>query len=333
VYCVACRAELPPNAKFCFACGTPVGGPAGSPLPPSPGAPPPPPPGAERVVAPAGAQAVNCPSCGAPVHPVFGEMVISCDYCGATVTLGGAGWKEVGKHTMLAPKVTSAEPALAIVQAYLDQGFLHRKAFEESKVVEQKLSFVPFWVVPVAATTNYTYTDMAVGVGSTVGSIAAAELLGAALNGGRRGGGGFIPIPIMLGSPVNSTRQDSITGQYDFPVVAVKGMTDYQPKNYQFALTERTFFDKKQIPAGAPVLNGDLGEDAAQHAARAYVSQLQSEAAHKRHYMVSGLASNVQVSEAELLHVPVWYFLLDRKGEKAMILIDSHSSRVMQTVG
>lgn len=333
MYCMACRAELPPNAKFCFACGAPVpGATGGGPPPPPPGVPPPPP-SADRIVAPTGAQAVNCPSCGAPVHPVFGDMVVSCEYCGATVTLGGTGWKEVSKHTMLSPVVTSAEPALGIVHNYLDQGFMHRKAFEESKVVEQKLSFVPFWIVPVSATTNYTYTDVAVGVGSTVGSIAAAELLGAALNGGgRRGGGGFIPIPVMTGSPVNATRQDSIAGQYDFPVVAVKGMTAYQPKNYQFALQDRTLFDKKQIPAGAPVLNGDLGEDAAQHAARSFVMQLQSEAAHKRHYMVSALTSDVQMSEGELLHVPVWYFLLDHKGEKSMVLIDSHSSRVMQTV-
>ncbi|MCI4325620.1 MAG: zinc ribbon domain-containing protein [Thermoplasmata archaeon] len=329
MYCVTCRAELPANAKFCFVCGTPVPGASGGAAGGTP--PPPPSPAADKVVAPAGAQAVTCPSCGAPVHPVFGEMVISCDYCGATVTLGGAGWKEVGKHSMLSPKITTAGPALALVQAYLDQGFMHRKAFEESRIVEQKLSFVPFWVVPVAATTNYTYTDVAVGVGSTVGSIAAAELLGSVLGGGRQGG--FVPIPVMIGSPVNATRQDAIAGQYDFPVVAVKGMTAYQPKDYQFALSERTFFDKKQIPEGAPVLNGDLGEDAAQHAARAYVMQLQTEAAHKRHHMVSGLTSNIQVSEAELVHVPIWYFLLDRKGEKVMILIDSHSGRVMQTVG
>jgi hypothetical protein len=258
-------------------------------------------------------------------------MVVSCEYCGASVSLAGTGWKEVGKHTMLTPNVTTAEAGLAVVRTYLDQGFLHRKMFEESKVVEQKLSFVPFWIVPTTATTNYTYTDVAVGVGSTVGSIAAAELLGSALGGNR--GGGFAVIPVMGGSAVNATRQDSITGQYDFPVVAVKGMSAYQPKDYRFALTERTLFDKKSIPAGAPVLNGDLGEDAAGHAAKAFVTQLQSDAAHKRHHMVSGLKVEVETSEAELLHVPIWYFLLDHKGEKAMVLIDSHSARVMQTVG
>ena len=273
---------------------------------------------------------MKCPSCGAPIHPVFGEMVISCDYCGGSVTLGGTGWKQISKHTMLAAKVTNRDEALRVVHDFLDTGFLHRKSFEESTIVEEKLSYVPFWVVPTSATTNYVYQDIAVGVGGTLATVAAAEVLGNALGGGRRGG--FSPFPVVVGPPVNPTRSDTITGSFDYPVVAVKGMSAYQPKDYAFQLQDRTFFDKKTIPAGAPVLNGDLGEDAAQHAARSYVSQLQAEAAHKRHHMVSGIQTNVEVSEAELLHVPVFYFLLDRKGTKQMMLVDAHASRVMQTL-
>jgi hypothetical protein len=257
-------------------------------------------------------------------------MVISCEYCGSCVTLGGSGWKEISKHTMLVPKVKTAEAALQIVRASMDVGFLHRNAFEESKVVEQRLTLVPFWVMPVSASTNFVYQDVAVSVGATVGSMVAAEVIGGALTGGRRGG--FVPIPVLAGPVVNSNRQDSISGTYEFPVIAVKGMTSYQPKDYQFSLSERTFFDKKQLPDGAPVLNGDLGEDAAQHAARAYVSQLQSEAAHKKHYMVSQLQSQIDVTEGELLHVPIWYFQLERKGQKVAILVDAHAGRVMQTV-
>jgi hypothetical protein len=323
--CPNCHAELPEGAKFCYACGRPVtaGAPAASTPPP-----PPPPPSAPAVGA---NQLVKCPACGAPLSPVFGEMVISCDYCGGSVTLGGAGWKEIDKHTILAPKILTAEAALRAVHDFLDVGLLHRKAFEESTITEQKLSFVPFWIVPVSASTNFVYTDVAISVGSTAASIAAAEVLGSAL-GGRRGGGGFIPIPIMTGSPVNASRQDTITGQYEFPVVAVKSMSAYQPKDYKFALEERSFFDKKVIPTGSPVLNGDLGEDAAQHSARAFVTQLQTEQAHKKHYMVSQLNCEVQAAAAELLHVPIWYFMLDRKGAKAMILVDGHAGRVMQTV-
>jgi hypothetical protein len=329
--CPYCGASLPPGARFCYACGKPLtggGGPAG-PSPPSP--PPAPTPASSAPAGPAANAPVNCPNCGGPLKPLFGEMVITCDYCGSSVTLGGAGWKEINKHTLLLPKLTTADAALAVVRKYLDQGFFHRKDFEESQIVEQKLSFVPFWIIPTSATTNFIYTDVAVSVGSTVGSIAAAELLGSALGGGRRGG--FIPVPIMMGAPMGSSRQDAISGQYEFPVVAVKSMATYQPKDYKFQLEQRTFFDRKAIPAGAPVLNGDLGEDAAQHAAQAFVMQLQSESAHQKHHMVSKLNTDVQVSEGELLHVPVWYMLVQHKDAKSIILIDSHAGQVIQTVG
>jgi hypothetical protein len=132
---------------------------------------------------------------------------------------------------------------------------------------------------------------------------------------------------------VNPTRSETISGQFEYPVVAVKSMSAYQPKDYQFSLTDRTFFDKKNIPAGTQILNGDLGEDAARHAAQAFVQQLQSEAAHKKHSMVSQLKTQVDISEGELLHVPIWYFQLDRKGQKTTFLIDAHAGRVIRTMG
>lgn len=320
--CSSCGTPLPENAKFCLTCGRPVGSGA-------PPAPPPPSPTAAPTPAASAPEALKCPACGAALDPVFGEMVITCSYCGGVTALGGGGWKEISKHTMLVPTVPDAQAALNLVRQNLDVGLLHRHDFEESKIVEQKLSFVPFWVIPTSASTNYVYSDVAVGVGSTVATIAGAELLGAAL-GGRRGG--FMPIPIMTGPPVNPNRSKTLTGMYEYPVVAVKGMTAYQPRNYEFPLKERTFFDRKSIPDGAPILNGDLGEDAAQHAAQSYVMQQQSDTAHHQHSMVSQIHTEVQVSEGELVHVPIWYFLLDRKGAKSMILVDAHSAQVIPTI-
>ncbi|HEY6237879.1 MAG TPA: zinc ribbon domain-containing protein, partial [Thermoplasmata archaeon] len=124
--CTQCGAPLPDNARFCFSCGTPVLVPSGGvpPPPPPSGAPLPPAPptgaasSASPTLAPIGAESLKCPSCGAPVHPVFGEMVISCDYCGGSVTLGGTGWKQINKHTLLAPKVTDRDSALRVVHDY-----------------------------------------------------------------------------------------------------------------------------------------------------------------------------------------------------------------------
>ncbi|MCI4365777.1 MAG: zinc ribbon domain-containing protein [Thermoplasmata archaeon] len=326
VYCSKCGATLPDGAQFCFKCGTPVPGTAGGGVSTS------------RVAAPTdsaslgapGVQELKCPACGAPIHPVFGEMVITCEYCGGSVTLGGNGWKEISKHTMLPLKVPDRAAALKAVEAYVDLGFFQRHDFQESKIVEERLSYVPFWVVPSSATTNYQYQAIATTAATTVGTIAAGALLGSVLSGGR-GRGGFAVVPIFGGPVVNPTRSETISGQYEYPIVAVKAMTAYQPKNYEFGLTDRTFFDKKSIPEGTPILNGDLGEDAAQHAAQSYVQQLQSEAAHKKHSMVSQVQTHVEVSEAELLHVPIWYFQLDHKGARTTVLIDGHGGRVIQT--
>jgi hypothetical protein len=325
MFCKKCGAQLPDDAQFCSKCGTPVsgagGGATGS-VAPSMAA-------ASPSLAPAGAQELKCPSCGAPIHPTFGEMVITCDYCGGSVTLGGAGWKEINKHTMLPLKVPDRDAALTVVRGYMDQGFLHRHFFEESKLVEARLSYVPFWVLPASASTTYQYQAVATSVGATVGTMAAGALLGSALSGRR---GGFTFVPIMAGPVVNPNRSETISGQYEYPIVAVKAMSAYQPKDYQFSLGDRTLFDKKAIPDGAPVLNGDLGEDSAQHAAKAYVQQLQSEAAHRKHSMISNIRCEVDVSEGELLHVPIWYFQFEHKDGKPAVLIDAHAGRVIQTV-
>ncbi len=323
MFCIKCGAQLPDGAKFCYSCGAAVPeggspGAAGS-SGAAPSAPRPP------ALAPAGVQELKCPSCGAPLKPMFGDAIVTCDYCGSSVTLGGEGWKSISKHSMLTVKVGTSEAALGVVRSFVDTGFLHRKDFEESKVTAQKLSMVPYWVLPVSASTNYQYQDVAVGVGATAASIGASMLLGEAMNRGQN----TVILPIMAGPAVNPTRQDTITGQYEYPVVAVKAMGAYQPKSYQFSLAERGLFDRKQVPDGTPILNGDLTEDAARNSARAYVTQLQSEAAHKRHRLVSHFQTQVEVSDGELLHAPVWEFVLERKGETRRFLVDAHSGRVM----
>jgi hypothetical protein len=323
MFCIKCGTQLPDDAKFCYSCGTAIpqgGGGASGATASSASAPPSAPP-----LAPAGVQELKCPACGAPIHPTFGETVVTCDYCGSSVTLGGSGWKEISKHSMLPLKVPDAEAALKVVHGYVDSGLFHRKDFEESTITSQKLTMVPYWVLPVAASTNYQYQDVAVGIGSTVATMAGSALLANALGGGR----GNTIIPIMAGPVVNPTRQETITGNYEFPVVAVKAMADYQPKNYQFTLGERTFFDRKQVPEGTPVLNGDLSEDAARNSARALVTQLQSDMAHHKHHMVSNFRTQVDVSEGELMHAPLWEFVLEHKKETRRILIDGHSARVM----
>jgi hypothetical protein len=327
IYCTKCGTQLPDDAKFCAKCGASITAPGGAPAAAGTTVATPAP---QVTIAPAGAQELKCPSCGAPIKPSFGDAVVTCEYCGGSVSLGGAGWSAIQKHTMLPLKVADQAAALETVRAHVDAGLFHRHLFEESKVAEARLSFVPFWVVPASASTTYTYQDAAASVGATVGTIAAAELLGGALGGGR--GRGVPVIPVFAGPVINPTRSETVSGQYEFPVVAVKSMGAYQPRDYQFQLADRQMFDRKAVPSGTEILNGDMTEDAARLAAKGFVEQMQSDLVHKKHSMVSNLNSRVEISEGELLHVPIWYFALDHKGQRSTVLIDANAGRVIRTV-
>lgn len=333
MFCSRCGTSLPNNAQFCFSCGNRMAGAA--PAAPSPGAPagfpggggmpaaPPPP-----AAAPTAPKDLKCPSCGAPLSPGMGDAVLTCDYCGATVSIGGTGWKPVAQHSMLMPQLISQDEALKVVRASMDAGFFHGHRFEDSQLVEAKFVFAPYWIVPSAATTRFSYQDMTMGMGmpsgAPVGTMAAASLLGNMLSRGQ--GNAFVP---TMGGGNAPTRQDQVAGNYQFPVVAVKGYTQYQPKSYQFNLQARQPFKKENLPGGATVLNGDVGEEEAKQAAQAYVAEMQAESIKRNHANVSGVQSQVNVGEPELLHAPVWYFSLNHKGKPAVLLVDANASRVM----
>ncbi|MGA7861880.1 MAG: zinc ribbon domain-containing protein [Thermoplasmata archaeon] len=330
--CPQCGTPLPENARFCYGCGAKLGGsPAAPSMPGVPaaygGGPPgmaPPPSVPSAPPAPTTPQALKCPSCGAPLEPGLGDAVLTCPYCGGTVSIGGTGWKPVTQHSMLLPELLDQDAALKIVKASMDAGFFHGHRFEDSQLVAAKFVFAPYWIVPSAATTRFSYQETGMPAGAPVGTMSASSLLGSALSHGR--GNEFVP---MGGGGYAPTRQDQMSGNYQFPVVAVKGYNEYQPKSYQFNLQARQPFKKEALPGGATILNGDVGEVEAQQAARAYVAEVQAEAVRRRHANVSGLQSQVDVGEPELLHAPVWYFHLTHKGKPAVLLVDANASRVM----
>jgi hypothetical protein len=325
--CPRCGTPLPDSARFCYSCGAQLGGspmspgaPSGFPAGPGTMAPPPPPPAA----APTAPKELKCPACGAPLEPGLGDAVLTCQYCGGTVSIAGTGWKPVTQHSMLMAQLLDQDAALKIVKTSMDAGFFHGHRFEDSQLVEAKFVFAPYWIVPSAATTRFSFQESGMPAGAPVGTMAASALIGNVLSRGR--GAEFVPV---MGGGSGPMRQDQVSGNYQFPVMAVKGYTQYQPKSYQFNLQARQPFKKENVPGGATLLNGDVGEAEAQQAARAYVAEMQAEAVRKKHFNVSGVQSQVEVSEPELLHAPVWYFSLNHKGKPAVLLVDANASRVM----
>jgi hypothetical protein len=319
------------------------------------------------ILAPTGATSLKCPSCGAPISPKFGEMVINCEYCGTGVTLGNLGWKSIQRHTMLAINYADKDKVDAMITKLMDAhgGLLHRHLHEDSTLEEMNLSMVPYWIVPVSARTTIIATDVAAEAGQVATTAALLVLLGGAMGGGRRRfmvklklpsfslgwPGGFMGMGLVGGGlsfpranerrltavwaprPSGTQKSFVMSNNYNFPVVALKALTEYQPKDYQFRLEERTLFDISKIPKGVKVLNGDIGEDTSAQWAKSLVDQLQSMKAHAQYHLIQQLNTEIEVSEAELLHAPIWFARYDHKGTKIVLVIDGNSGGVINSIG
>ncbi len=344
MFCSKCGAQLPDDARFCSKCGAQTGGQAGqggvsgqAPAATTASA------GAAAIAGPQVSE-MKCPGCGAPIKPQFGEMVVTCEYCGSSVSLSTDGWRGVDKHSMLPLKYATKEDGLSLVRNIMDKGLLRKHLEEESVNEEMTLSVVPYWIVPVSARTAYTAVDAAAEVGSIATTAALFGLMGGAFGGGGRNSGfgtgmmegamfGGMAMGGFGGGGNNTIRSYSMDANYQFPVIAMKALAEYQPKEYAFALQQRVPFSTSAIPKFARILNGDVGEDTAKSNAKTAVDQLQSAKAHKQHHMVQKIKTEMDVSDPELMHVPVWFARFSHKGKKIIVVLDANSGGVINSIG
>jgi DNA-directed RNA polymerase subunit RPC12/RpoP len=336
MYCLKCGSQLPDDAAFCSKCGArtdPTSQTSQAQSSIESVAP-------AQILAPSSAQSLKCPSCGAPIAPKFGEMVITCEYCGSSITLGSGGWANIQKQTMLPLTIQSTDEISNRVKSMMDRGMLHRHLQESSTLEEMTLSVVPYWLVNVSARTSIIATSM-VAEGATVATTAALIGVMAGMGGGRRGG---IGAPLLGGAMLGTMMGSGMGGggqkkaiqmdqNYNFPIIALKALTQYQPRDYQFAIEGRTLFDISKYPKGIKVLNGDISEDAAKYQAKTLVDQLQSQKAHAQYHMIQQITSQEDVSDTELLHVPIWFVRYDHGGNKIVLVVDGNSGNVINSLG
>jgi hypothetical protein len=271
-------------------------------------------------------------------------MIITCEYCGSSVTLGTAGWANIQKQTMLPLKLESSDQVNDRVKSMMDTGLLHRHLQESSTLEEMTLSVVPYWLVDASARTTVVASDM-VAQGATIATTAALFGVMAGMGGGQRGGfGGGFGGPLLTGAVLGGVmgggmgrggqrKTMQMDENYNFPIVALKAFTEYQPHDYQFALQDRTLFDISKYPKGIKVLNGDISEDAAKYQAKTLVDELQSQKAHAKYHEIQQIQSQIDTSDTELLHVPIWFVRYDHKGNKIVLVVDGNSGNPINSIG
>ena len=335
MHCPQCGAALPEDAAYCLRCGSKT---ASSDTLPHPTAGPP----QTTVVAPLGVTSLKCPTCGAPISPKFGEMMISCLYCGSSITLGSEGWRNIKKHTMLPLKVRDTSAVESAIHAVMNEGVFRWHVWERSVLEEMTLSYVPYWIVSVSARTSVVAVDTTTQIANVAATAAILGTAAAASQRGNRGGRRAVDAAILGGvmagtmghGGASAIRAYQMSENHNYPVVALRDLSEYQPHDFEFALHERELFDVSKLPKGVKILNGDVGEQDAKQQARALVDQLQSQKAHEKYRMIQHLKTDIDVGDAELLHVPVWVGrYLFKKKKKIVVVVDGNSGSPMHTVG
>jgi hypothetical protein len=251
----------------------------------------------------------------------------------------------------------------------MDKGIFKHHVHEQSTLEEMTATFIPYWIIPVSARTQIIAVDEMQQLGQTATSAALMGIVLGGLGGGRGGGfgGGGRRRSFDMTSLLGSSRSSVLGGlrggtflgalpgtmfygmgmgmgggarktfqldmNYNFPVVAMKDLTEYQPHDYAFALEQRVIFDVSKVDKSIKVMNGDISEDVAQNQAKTLVDQLQSQKAHEAHHMIQQIHTDMDVAEGELLHVPVWFVRYDHKGNKIVFVIDGNSGAPINSIG
>ncbi len=302
MFCNQCGGRVADGSVFCNLCGARQG------VVPAAGGQPAPPPMPAAPAQPAAAppplpQSLKCNSCGSSLQPSSGTAIVVCEYCGAATAMAASGAAEaIQKHYMLGNNLNNDTATNAGGQ-WLNKGLFRRKVAERSELGQVVLKYVPYWIVPTSVVADFSGTK---NVSKSV---------------------------MQNGQWTSVTEQipvrDRIQFSQNLPVVAVRGYTQYQPKEgFQFQLQGKVDFDKRAT-GGVEVQNGDVSEAEAKGTAGSFANSLAEQQARKRVDNLQSINANPMTYDGELVHIPVWFMQYAHKGKQMFILIDGSTGQVI----
>jgi hypothetical protein len=160
-----------------------------------------------------------------------------------------------------------------------------------SKITEKNLMYLPFWLVPVAATSTYK--------------------------------GIFERITPAV------TKEGKIEKKHNWLVLARKA-TEFPTREYEVPLEGKTPYDFKKIEAYAKVLNSEIEKDEAVEIARQEIENLHSYLIKQDVDKIAEMKTDFEVEDATYLHAPVWFIMYEYKKERYRVLLDGASGSVIK---
>ncbi len=273
----------------------------------------------------------SCARCGAPISPNQEDLIITCRYCGFTVSLGTQ--EEIKTHSMLENHLFTQQ-AVEAAQKYMDKGILRSGVSRDAQITNVKLRFIPFWTFPVNTQTSFSGVTGA-GLSGEMHQVEAAltdkrasklSKFGKLV---KAGASAYMEMQQQQQKDHKPTTVSlSFSSHYVWPILARKTMIT-EINYYDVPAARKMPFDVGKISSDAEFLNTEFNEEEAKPKVKAEVEARERLLASGRVDTLQSCSTNVNVGDGELVHAPIWFIHYTLKGENYVILVDGSEGKVL----
>ncbi len=233
---------------------------------------------------------IKCPNCGAQLNLSPGELVATCRYCGYTSVVGANAPFQL-EHSLILNNLSNNRITQDL-QEWMREGFMKPGDLaKKSKLTLLELRYLPFWLVPMSATSTYE------GVLERIA----------------------LPTP----------RKGTIQNDYDWLVLGRKAM-EFPTRDYKIPAEGKIAFDFAKIEPQAKFLNSEVDSTEAIVRAKDEVQENQRFLLRQEVDQVTKFDTIFKVENPTFLHAPLWFIQYEYKGKNYNAIIDGSSGRVIR---
>ncbi len=233
---------------------------------------------------------IKCKNCGAPLNLKPGELVATCRYCGYTAVVGADAPFQL-EHSLIINAFNTASITESL-QNWMRSGFMKPGDLaKKSKILILELRYLPFWLVPVKATSSYE------GVLERVSP----------------------PIP----------RKGTIDNDYDWLVLGRKG-SEFPTRDYSVPVEGKIPFDFTKVDPKGVFLNSEIASTEAVQHAKDEVDQHQRFLVKQEVDQVTSFSTDFKVDTPTYIHAPLWFAKYEYKGRDYNAILDGSSGAVLR---
>ncbi|XHH08024.1 MAG: hypothetical protein ACFCUE_10665 [Candidatus Bathyarchaeia archaeon] len=236
------------------------------------------------------AKQISCSHCGAPVEFKPGEIIATCKYCGFTTVIQ-TGQAFNFEHSLILNSYGAVQMENR-VKDWMQSGFMKPGDLaKKSKITEENLVYLPFWVVSTVAKTKY------------------------------KGIFERISPPIV--------KEGQIEKEYNWLILA-REAADFPTREYDVPLAGKIPYDFRKIEGFAKVLNSELDKDEALELAKQQIENHHRFLLQQDLDRIVEASTELELKQMLYLHAPVWFVKYQYKGNLYQLIIDGSTGNALK---